>query len=104
MLGDDYNTTLDYDGQHVFTVDPKYAKAAQTDRALFDSLVQDYNLVVVHIKVFHPIFVHDNHNIRIDFVLMRKEQISWRTLQPQHHPNFDFLYGNQGPRHYPLSL
>ena len=104
LLGGDYNTPLDFDGQHVFTQDIKYAKAAQTDRALFQTLVQDHNLAAVHTRVFHPTFVHGDHNARIDFVLTRKEQISWRTLQPKHHPDFDFLFGNQGPRHYPLSL
>ena len=103
ILGGDHNTPLDFDGQHIFTKDPKYDKAAQTDRELFQTLVQDHRLAAVHTRVFHPIFVHGDHNTRIDFVLMRKEQISWSTLQPKHHPDFDF-FGNQGPRHYPLSF
>lgn len=61
-------------------------------------------MAAVHTRVFHPTFVHGNHNIRIDFVFMGKEQISWRILQPKHHPDFDFLFGNQGPRYYALSL
>ena len=60
-------------------------------------------LLFIH-RFFHPIFVHGDHNARTGFVFMRKEQISWRTLQPKHHPDFDFLFGNQGPRHYPLNL
>ena len=104
LLGGDYNTPLDFDDQYVFTKDPKYAKAAQTDRVLFQPLVQDHHLVAFQTRVFHSIFVHDDHNTRIEFVLMRREQISWRSLQPKHLPDFDFLFGNQGPRHYPLSL
>ena len=96
VLGGDYNTPLDFDGQHIFTKDPKYAKAAQIDR--------DNRLAAIHTRVFHPTFVHGDHNTRIDFVLMRKDQISWSRLQPKHHPDFDFLFGNQGPRHYPLSF
>ena len=97
LLGGDYNTPLDFAGQHVFTPDIKYAKAAQTDRALFQTLVQDHNLAAVHTRVFHPTFVHGDHNTRIDFALTRKEQISWRTLQPKHHPDFDFCLAIKAP-------
>ena len=76
LLGGDYNTPFDFDGQHIFTQDIKYVKAAQTDRALFQTLVQDHNLAAVHTRVFHPTFVHGDHNTRIDVMFMREEQIS----------------------------
>lgn len=105
LLSGDFNTPLDYSVGHVFSHDPKYQRAAQTDRALLQDLVRDYDLLAVHTQnKYVPTFIHGDHRSRTNFALMRRAQIKWHQIQAHHLPDFDFLFAYQGPRHIPLSL
>ena len=76
LLSGDFNTSLDCSAGHVFSHDPKYHRAAQTDRSLLQDLVRDYDLLAVHTQnKYVPTFIHGNHRSQIDFALMRRTQV-----------------------------
>ena len=95
LLNGDFNTPLDYGAGNVFSHDPKYHRAAQTDRSLLQDLVRDYDLLAVHTQNKDvPTFVHGDHRSRNDFTLMHKTQVRWHQVQATHLPDFDFLFAN----------
>ena len=100
----DFNTPLNHLPHQMHTTDPKYPQAAQRDKQTFTQLVQQFKLVALHWRNrFHTMFKHGTHASRIDFALMRKQQINWPFVAPQLLPDFAFNFGLLGPHHHPLT-
>ena len=100
----DFNTPLNHLPHQVHTADPKYHQAAQRDKRTLTQMVQQFELTALHCRDrFISTFTHGNHASRIDFALMRKHQVSWPLVAPHIITDFEFNFGQSGPRHHPLT-
>lgn len=100
-----FNCPLQQDPPCIGSHDPRFDHALQSDKHYFQQMIRDLSVIVVHCKQkYLPIFLHGNHQIRIDFVFMRSNQIRWKHLSASIDCRFERIGLHQGPQYRPLLL
>ena len=88
---------LQFERIHIGNHDPRFAAALQIDKHTFQQLVVDLDQIAVHYRnKYTPIFLHDTHRSRIDFIFLRAFQLQWRHLQPIVDCHFERIGLHQG--------
>ena len=83
VIAGNFNCPLQFERIHIGNHDPRFAAALQIDKQTFQQLVVDLDQIAVHYRnKYTPIFLHDTHRSRIDFIFLRAFQLQWRHLQP----------------------
>ena len=98
VIAGDFNSPFQQHPPFVQTFDPKFDKASQTDKEVFQQMIQDLQLLALPAGNWKPTFVHGNHATRIDFILIRRQQ---RRASMDSHlvQDFDRNFGIIGPHH-----
>ena len=101
----DFNCPLQKDLPCIGSHDPRFDIALQSDRQEFQQMIQDLSLVAILCRQkYIPIFLHDNHQIRIDFIFLRASQVRWKQLSTVIDGLFECIGLHQGPQHRYLLL
>lgn len=75
LFAGDFNSPLQQCPPHVQTFDPKYDRTAQTDKHVFQQMVQDLQFIAMQCSgPWTPILLHGDHATRIDFMFIRRGQ------------------------------